>query len=182
MFQATPPVEPVKEPVIQPVVAAPPPKKRSIVKILAVVFIILVVLGVGVVVAAVFGFSHFVKSSESYKAAMSALEHSKTAKDSIGTVVDTGFLPSGSWSESGNSGTATYSISVKGSKANGTYNSTLEKRNGRWVVTSGRVQLDSGQSVDLDLNESFLPRGATKSERNLLAASLQASRLRWRLC
>ena len=150
--------------------APPPPKKRSIVKILAIVFVVLVVLGAGVVVAAFFGIRHFVKSSEPYKAAVSALEHSKAAKDSIGTVVDTGF-PSASVSESGGTGTASFSMSVTGSKATGTYDSTLEKRNGQWIVLSGRIKLADGQTVQLDLNESALPPGATKSEGRQLASA-----------
>src|SRR5204863_1318802 len=92
---ATPQPELPPRPAVAP---PPPPKKRSIVKILAVVFVVLVVLGTGVAVAAFFGIRHFVKSSEPYKAAVSALEHSKAAKDSIGTVVETGF-PSASVSE-----------------------------------------------------------------------------------
>src|SRR5260221_391397 len=91
LFQAAPPSEPVIEPIIQQAAPPPPPKKkRSIVKILAVVLVVLLLLGAGGVVAIFFGIRHLVKSSESYKAAVSALEHSKVAKDSLGTIVDTG--------------------------------------------------------------------------------------------
>src|SRR5258708_1892469 len=75
LFQPAPQIEPIAPPVIEPPPPpSPPKKKRSIVKILAVVFIVLLFLSAGVVVAGIFGFRYLIKSSESYKAAVSALE------------------------------------------------------------------------------------------------------------
>ena len=170
--QPAPQIETVAPPVIEPPPPPPPPKKkRSVVKILAVVFVVLLFLGAGVVVAGIFGFRYLVKSSESYKAAVSALEHSKSARDSLGTIVDTGFPSSSSVSEAGGSGSAKYTMSVKGSKASGSYDATLELRGGHWVVTSGKVKLENGGSVDLDLTESALPSGTAKGEGRQLASA-----------
>src|SRR6185369_6362325 len=84
-------------------------------------------------------------------------------------IVDTSFPSSSSVNESNGSGTASYTMAVKGSKASGTYDSTLQKKNGHWVVTSGKVKLDNGGSVDLELTESALPPGTAKDEGDHLA-------------
>ncbi|HZS48452.1 MAG TPA: cytochrome c oxidase assembly factor Coa1 family protein [Blastocatellia bacterium] len=131
---------------------------------------VLIVVAAGAVAAVYFGVKHLAKSSEANQTAVKALHRSHVASDSLGEIQDTGF-PSGEISETGASGNASFAMSVKGSRANGTYYATLQKTNGIWSVISARILLANGQSVNLDINSPDLPSNLAKSEGHQLSSS-----------
>lgn len=89
------------------------------------------------------------KSSEAYTVAVSALKESPQVAEKLGTITETGF-PLGSFNESdGGTGAAAYHMSVKGTKTNGTYDVVMSRRAGKWYLTTGRVKLASGETINL---------------------------------
>jgi len=150
----------------QPVVN-PPERKFPVGKIIAIGCGVLLLLAAGIVLLAFFGVRHFVKSSDAYNAAVNAIKQSSNAQKALGEIVDIGF-PSGSWaSESGGSGEATLSMSITGSKAQGEYYATLHRRNGQWLLASGRVELSDGRSINIE------SRGLSSSGKSSAGAGRQ---------
>ncbi|MFO1462967.1 MAG: cytochrome c oxidase assembly factor Coa1 family protein [bacterium] len=91
-----------------------------------------------------------IKDSEAGRLAASSVRQSPTARQALGEIRDTGW-PLGSISvEGGGSGTASFSMSVKGSKGRGKYYATLVRENGQWRVVSGRLELEDGRSIPLE--------------------------------
>ncbi|MCE9623953.1 MAG: cytochrome c oxidase assembly factor 1 family protein [Deltaproteobacteria bacterium] len=106
----------------------------------------LLLLAVGCIVGFIF---YKIKDSEAGRLTVRSVQESPAAREALGEIQDTGW-PMGSISvEGGGSGKATMSVSVKGSKAKGKYFATLQSVNGQWAVTSGRLQIDNGPSIDL---------------------------------
>ncbi|HEX8163074.1 MAG TPA: cytochrome c oxidase assembly factor Coa1 family protein [Pyrinomonadaceae bacterium] len=89
------------------------------------------------------------KSSEAYTVALSALKENPQAAEKLGAITETGF-PLGSFNEdAGGSGAAAYHMSVKGTKASGTYDVVMSRRGGKWYLTTGRLVLASGETISL---------------------------------
>jgi TonB family protein len=89
------------------------------------------------------------KSSEAYTVAVSALKESPQVAEKLGTITETGF-PLGSFKEGdGGTGAAAYHMSVKGTKTNGTYDVVMSRRAGKWYLTTGRLKLASGETINL---------------------------------
>lgn len=89
------------------------------------------------------------KSSEAYTVAISTLKSDPTVADKMGTITDTGF-PLGAFHEDANgTGDAAYHLSVKGTKANGTYDVEMSRRAGKWFLNVGRVKLDDGEVINV---------------------------------
>jgi TonB family protein len=90
------------------------------------------------------------KSSQAYTVAVSALKESPQVADKLGTITETGF-PLGTFNESdGGTGAAAYHMSVKGTKTTGTYDVVMSRRAGKWYLTTGRVKLASGETINLN--------------------------------
>ncbi|HVF29038.1 MAG TPA: cytochrome c oxidase assembly factor Coa1 family protein [Pyrinomonadaceae bacterium] len=127
-------------------------RKSSTGKILLVIGGVLIVVVTCLGVAGFFGVRYAMRSirdSEANRVAVAAVKESRAASEVLGDITDVGF-PLGSFStEAGGSGEASLSMSVEGTKASGTYYSTLKRTDGVWRVTSGRVETKDGQSVDI---------------------------------
>jgi cytochrome oxidase complex assembly protein 1 len=99
------------------------------------------------------------KDSEPARMAVQSLRQSPTAQEALGEIHKTGW-PIGSLStEGGGSGSASFSMSVEGSKAKGKYYASLTRVNGQWRFLSGRLQLADGRSVEIQgtLVPSLIP-------------------------
>ena len=80
--------------------------------------------------------------------AVSALKENPQVAEKLGAITETGF-PLGSFNEEGSGGAAAYHMSVKGTKASGTYDVVMSRRAGKWYLTTGRLKLDSGETINL---------------------------------
>jgi TonB family protein len=119
---------------------------------------LLVLAIIGVLLAAVIGGGAYyfygvlgdkLKSSEAYTVAVSALKENPQVAEKLGAISDTGF-PLGSFhEEAGGTGAAAYHMSVKGTKTNGTYDVVMSRRAGKWYLTTGRLKLDSGETINV---------------------------------
>ncbi|MGH9822370.1 MAG: cytochrome c oxidase assembly factor Coa1 family protein, partial [Blastocatellia bacterium] len=136
------------QPVVMP--AGMPVKRRSVIKIILVIAVIGILIFVGAIVAIFFGARSLLKNSEANREAVQALRESPSVSRALGDIRDIG-TPMGNISTaSGGSGSADLSMSVEGSRGSGRYYTTLARRNGKWVVLSGRVDLRDGRSVSLE--------------------------------
>ena len=130
--------------------AQQPQRKWSAGKVILLGCGLLVLIGIGIAVAAFFGIRYALKSSDAAKVAVQALKESSAARQVLGEINDVG-TPMGSISsEIGGSGSATLSMSVTGTKASGKYYATLQRRNGQWMLISGRVELADGRSINVE--------------------------------
>lgn len=118
---------------------------------------LVILLVIGVLLAAVLGGLgyygyHFasdkLKSSEAYTVAVSELKGDPQVAEKLGVITETGF-PLGSFKEDGSAGAAAYHMSVKGTKASGTYDVVMSRRAGKWYLTTGRLKLASGETINL---------------------------------
>ena len=120
--------------------------------------ILLILLGVGVVIlvglgiAGYFGFRYAedkLKSSEAYTLALRTLKENPEVAEKMGEVGETGF-PLGAFNESADgTGSAGFTMSVKGSKASGQYEVGMTRRGGQWQMRTGRVTLAGGDVIDV---------------------------------
>jgi hypothetical protein len=101
-------------------------------------------------VAGVLGLVFYkMKDSEPARMAVQSLQKSPAVQESLGEIRKTGW-PIGSFStEGGGSGSASFSMSVEGSKTKGKYYATLARVNGQWRFLSGRLQLADGRSLEI---------------------------------
>lgn len=108
--------------------------------------ILLMVLFVGAVFMLVFG---MFRSSEPYQQALEKARQSPALQQALGTPIEPGWLVTGSFSESGPSGTAEFTIAIQGPKGKGTIYVDAEKRAGKWAFRMLRADTESGVQVDL---------------------------------
>jgi hypothetical protein len=92
------------------------------------------------------------RSSEAYTVAVSALKNDPNAADKIGAVTDTGFPLGAFHEEAGGTGDAAYHLSVKGTKANGTYDVVMTRRAGKWYLVTGKLTLAGGEVINVRSN------------------------------
>lgn len=111
-----------------------------------VAFFLLICLTIGGIVFFVFS---QLKDSEAAKMAVAVLQQSPVARENLGEIRDTGW-PIGNFStDGGGSGKASFSMSVKGSKAKGKYYASLDRQHGIWHFQSGRLEMADGRSLDI---------------------------------
>ena len=129
---------------------------------------LVILLVIGVLLAAVLGGGAYyfyrvlgdkLKSSEAYTVAVAALKGNPQVAEKLGTVTETGF-PLGSFhEEAGGTGAAAYHMSVKGTKSSGTYDVVMSRRGGKWYLTTGRLALASGETINVRTPDTGLPDG-----------------------
>jgi len=125
------------------------PSGRSVgVKVGCIVATVLALILLGVAALLFFIFSG-IKNSEANRLAVEALRQNVVAQQTLGEIQKVGW-PLGNISVKGGGwGQASFSMSVKGTKARGKYYATLYRENGIWRITSSRLQIESGPSFDL---------------------------------
>ncbi len=131
---------------------APPKRKSRVGKVLLIIGIILILLATGVGLAVYFGFKSYertVKSSDAYKLAESTLKENAAVKERLGNIKSIGY-PWGVYSEQADgTGTAAFTMSVEGEKADGRYVAALSRVRSVWHVRSAQVNLDSGDVIQI---------------------------------
>lgn len=146
-----------------PMVAGPmsqaPQKKSGCGKILLILGLLVVIVGAGIGVAIYYGYRYAeqkLKASEAYAMALTSLKNSPAATEKLGEIKETGF-PLGSFNENGDgTGAAAFRISVTGTKASGYYIVAMSRRNNKWRLLTGKLNLDNGEVVNIKSPEDNL--------------------------
>ncbi|MDT7541850.1 MAG: zinc-ribbon domain [Acidobacteriota bacterium] len=122
--------------------------------ILLVIGLVLIGLAGGATYYAYRALGDKLRSSEAYTVAVSTLKNDPTVADKMGAITDTGF-PLGAFHEDADgSGDAGYHLSVKGTKASGTYDVAMTRRSGKWYLQTGKVTLADGESFNVKSNST----------------------------
>ena len=85
------------------------------------------------------------RSTGAYQIAMRQIQDSPCATSSLGTPIESGWMMSGTTSESKKSGSAEVTIPIHGPKGKGNLNVEAKKSDGKWSITSMTLDTDSGQ-------------------------------------
>ncbi|MCW0387987.1 hypothetical protein NB722_002526 [Xanthomonas sacchari] len=98
----------------------------------------------------VLGIARVTKSSEPYRVGVMAAQHDPRVAAALGAPIKDGIMPSGSFNSSGGgSGNAELSVSLHGSRANGTLYIEAERHAGEWHYTTLQVLPDAGEAIPL---------------------------------
>src|SRR5262245_8185364 len=128
--------------------AAPGATRPVALKIGCIVGLIVFVMTVFLVFGIVGSIFYGIKKSTANQISVEALKKNPAAHEALGEIEKIGW-PIGSISVQGSgSGNASFSMSVKGSKAQGKYYATLKKVNGLWILQSSRLQMKDGRSIE----------------------------------
>lgn len=95
------------------------------------------------------GLFYFLSQSEPAKMTAQVLRRSPVVRQAIGEIQDIGWANGGISTRSGGSGTANFTVSVKGTHGKGKFYSYFQKRHDVWQYESGRLRLDDGRSVNV---------------------------------
>lgn len=133
--------------------APPPPRRKSrLGKFLLIAFGVLLIIGIGAGTAVYFGYRYLentLKNSEPYRVAVEELKRSPAVAEHLGEIKDTGF-PLGSFNENaGGTGSATFTMSVEGTKSDGQYVVTMSREGGAWTINSAYLRLPDGRVINL---------------------------------
>jgi hypothetical protein len=121
------------------------------------------VLFVAAIAAAIFFGLSSVKGSDVYQQAVASLESNSEAKSILGSPIETG-MPVGNFEVSGPSGSANFSFSAKGPKAEGTVYLTATKDLGAWKINRIEFEINnSGKRIDLNNTERRTTRKDAES-------------------
>lgn len=93
------------------------------------------------------GLLYFLGQSEPAKRTVEILHRSPVVRQALGDIQDVGWPSGGITTRSGGSGTANFTVSVKGSLAKGKFYAYFQKRHDLWRYESGRLRLDDGRSI-----------------------------------
>ncbi|MBB5886050.1 hypothetical protein DYQ93_18425 [Xanthomonas sp. LMG 8992] len=98
----------------------------------------------------VLGLARVTKSSEPYRVGVMAAQHDPRVAAALGAPIKDGIMPSGNISTSGaGNGNAELSVSLHGSRANGTLYIEAERHAGEWHYTTLQVLPDAGEAIPL---------------------------------
>ena len=106
--------------------------------------------GVVAVFLSVLSIKSALSSSGANKSALAALRGNEGAAKVLGEVKSVGWPVGDVSSDRSGAGLATLYMKVDGTKGSGNYFATLVRKNGTWVLLSGRVDLSDGRSVEID--------------------------------
>ncbi|TRW23585.1 hypothetical protein FMM05_13060 [Flavobacterium zepuense] len=110
-------------------------QRKKALTIIAIVIPVLVAIGF----AFVYGISSFMKSSDAYKTAITAIESKAEIKAWTGGITGYGFMPTGTIQTTNDSGHAELTIAVKGAKKDVDVYVALTKQNGAWQIQQMEV-------------------------------------------
>ncbi|MDV0438609.1 cytochrome c oxidase assembly factor Coa1 family protein [Xanthomonas sacchari] len=98
----------------------------------------------------VLGIARVTKSSEPYRVGVMAAQRDPRVAAALGAPIKDGIMPSGSFNSSGGgSGNAELSVSLHGTRANGTLYIEAERHAGEWHYTTLQVLPDAGEAIPL---------------------------------
>ncbi|MBO9880760.1 cytochrome c oxidase assembly factor Coa1 family protein [Xanthomonas sp. D-109] len=98
----------------------------------------------------VLGIARVTKSSEPYRVGVMAAQRDPRVAAALGAPIKDGIMPSGSFNSSGaGSGNAALSVSLHGTRANGTLYIEAERHAGEWHYTTLQVLPDAGEAIPL---------------------------------
>ena len=111
-------------------------RRKKALTIIAIVIPVLIAIGF----AFVYAISSFMKSSDAYKTAITAIESKAEIKAETGGITGYGFMPSGSIQTTNGSGHAELTITVKGAKKDVDVYVALTKQNDSWQMQEMQMQ------------------------------------------
>lgn len=111
----------------------------------------LILVAVAVIGLIVWGASKAMKSAEPYKASIEAVQNNAAANEALGSPIEPGFIPSGSFNYNNGEGSVDFSIPVSGPKGKGTIRVVGDKPSGAssWNYTTWELQVEGGDSIPL---------------------------------
>jgi hypothetical protein len=136
-------------PAAAPSGAPPAPKKKSGLKIAAIVGVSVIGLIVILVIVAISAARGALRSSEAYSQAMSMLQSNSEAVQVLGEPIEAGKAVNGEVSVSNGSGEAVLSIPVSGSLNKGQLEVEALKAGGQWQLTALMLFPESGEPINL---------------------------------
>ena len=111
----------------------------------------LILVGVAVVGLIVWGASKAMKSAEPYQASIEAVQGNAAAAEALGSPIEPGFMPSGSFNFNNGEGNVDFSIPVSGPKGKGTIRVVGNKASGAsaWSYSTWELQVEGGDAIPL---------------------------------
>jgi hypothetical protein len=106
-------------------------------------------LATGFVVGLYFVINQITKSTGAYEYAEYFIENDRSLQHLVGNSIQLGFFPSGSMSEVGDHGTASFTINIKGTLDSGKVSLYLKKEHDDWVVIHATYLSKAGKRTDL---------------------------------
>ncbi|WP_369938385.1 cytochrome c oxidase assembly factor Coa1 family protein [Xanthomonas tesorieronis] len=97
----------------------------------------------------VLGIARVTKSSEPYRIGVAGAKVDQRVVAALGEPIEDGIMPSGSISTSNGTGSANLSVSLHGSRGNGTLYIEAERHAGEWQYTTLKVLPDAGEAISL---------------------------------
>ena len=122
----------------------------------------MIALGVVFVLCIVFFVFSVLKSSDAYQNALTRAKNDSRVVAALGSPIKEGLVPSGKTNVNGSSGEADIAIPISGPKGKATIYAVGTKSDGKWEFSKLSVQVDGGNTIDL--NESAKSKPATESE------------------
>lgn len=122
----------------------------------------LIAFGVIFVVCIVFFVFSVLKSSDVYQTALTRAKNDPRVVAALGSPIKDGMVPSGKTNVNGPSGDADIAIPISGPKGKATLYAVGTKSDGKWAFSKLAVQVDGGETIDL--NESAKSKPETESE------------------
>ena len=105
-----------------------------------------ILIATGLFIGAIF---FFLGKSEPATMTVKIVRESPVIHRAVGEIQDVGWANGGITTRSGGSGTANFTVSVKGSQGKGKFYAYFQKRHDIWQYESGRLRLNDGRSIDV---------------------------------
>jgi hypothetical protein len=91
----------------------------------------------------------YMRSSTPAAVALQFAQHNAVVQDAVGNVEHARLNWIGNIHYEGNDGWASFKLHLKGDRANGTMDLTLQRQRGEWNVAAGRIVTDTGHVVTI---------------------------------
>ena len=92
----------------------------------------------------------YLRTSTPAAVALQFAQHNPAVQDAVGGVEYAHLNWIGNIHYDGEEGWASFKVHLKGERANGTMEITLQRERGTWNVTSGRVDTTDGRTVEIE--------------------------------
>jgi len=91
----------------------------------------------------------YLRTSTPAEVALQFAQHNAVVQDTVGGVEHARLNWIGNIHYDGSDGWAAFKVHLKGARANGTMDITLQRQRGAWNVASGRIVTDQGRIVEI---------------------------------